>query len=129
MKIIPTTTPDVEAHLITALAGDVDVANVKPERSAPYKVLVLRADLQQKATPISRYCRVGVQGWVVRPDGTADIGDAFDITADLGRRLEELSGDGIVLSAEVESGPVRVADDLTRIEYQYLTALLEVTVT
>lgn len=128
MRVIPTSSPDVEAHLIGALSGDVEVVNVKPERSNPYQVLVLRADLQQKVTPISRYCRVGIQGWSVRPDGSADLGDAFDITADAGRRLEELTGNGIVLSAEIESGPVRVADDLTRIEFQYLTALLEVTV-
>ena len=131
MRVIPTTTPDVEQALIAALkvAQSVDVKNVKPEKAKPYKVLVLRADLGQKVTPISRYCRVGIQGWSVSSDGRADLGDAFDITAEAGRQLELLAGTGIVLHAEVESGPVRVADPETRLEYQYLTALLEVSVT
>lgn len=128
---IPTTSVDVESVLLDALrnAQPVQIGNTKPALPNPYRFLLLRADLQQKVTPISRYVRVGISGWSVLVDGRADIGDAFDITAAAGNALERLAGTGIILSADVESGPARVADDVGRIEFQYLTALLEVSVT
>lgn len=124
---IPTVAVDMEALLIAGLSSVAPTVNVKPELAKPYRVLVVRADLQQKVTPISRYCRVGVQAWSVRTDGTSDIGDAFDLARDAAAWLES-NVSGVILSADIESGPSRVADDITRIEYQYVTALLEVSV-
>lgn len=100
---------------------------MRPERAKPYRLLVVRADLQQKVTPISRYCRVGVQAWSVRVDGSSDLGDAFDLAAEAGAWLER-NVSGVILSADVQSGPSRVTDDVSRLEFQYLTALLEVSV-
>lgn len=124
---IPTVSVDMEALLIAGLSSVEDTFNVKPEKSNPYRVLVVRADLQQKVTPISRYCRVGVQAWSVRADGRADLGDAFDLAKDAAAWLES-NVSGVILSADVESGPSRVTDDVTKLEYQYVTALLEVAV-
>lgn len=124
-----TTTPDVDAHVRAILNTVARTELVKPEIAKPYRVLVSRADLQQRVTPLSRYCRVGVQAWSVRADGTADLGDAFDLCAAAGAALEAAPNtSSVVLSAEIQSGPARVADDVTRIEYQYMTVLLEVAV-
>lgn len=124
---IPTVSVDMEALLIAGLSSVEDTFNVKPEKAKPYRLLVVRADLQQKVTPISRYCRVGIQAWSVRADGRADIGDAFDLARDAAAWLEANVA-GVILSADIESGPSRVTDDVTKLEYQYVTALLEVSV-
>lgn len=122
-----TTTPDIDAVILAVLRPVERTELIKPDLSNPYRVLVSRADLQQRVTPLSRYCRVGVQAWSVRPDGTADLGDAFDLCAAAGEALESSPNTfPIILSAEIQSGPARVADDVTRIEYQYMTVLLEV---
>lgn len=125
--MIPTRAPDVESHLIFGLRSVAPTFNVKPSATKPYRHLIVRADLQGKVTPISRYCRVVIQAWSVRADGTADLGDAFDLANDAAHWLETHL-DGFVLSASVEAGPFRVVDDVTRIEHQDVTALLEVAV-
>jgi hypothetical protein len=117
----------MESLLIAGLSSVEDTFNVKPNRSRPYRLFVVRADLQQKVTQISRYCRVGVQAWSVRADGTADLGDAFDLAA-AGNAWFENNVRGVILSADVESGPSRVTDPVTKLEYLYSTVLLEVAV-
>lgn len=129
MQGFVTTSPDVEAVVREVLSSVERTELVKPDLAKPYRVLVSRADLQQRVTPLSRYCRVGVQAWSVREDGTADIGDAFDLCTAAGVALEASPDSStVILSAEVQSGPSRVVDDVTRIEYQYMTVLLEVAV-
>lgn len=130
MRTIPTLAPDVEAQLIglaDSLLPDRSY-NVKPATTGAYQHYVLRADLQQKLTPISRYCRVSVQAWAVDGSGRSDIGAAFDMANAFGHVLEGASRSGFLLNAEVESGPLRVADDVTRQEYSLVTLLLEVAV-
>lgn len=124
---IPTTSPDMEALLIVGLSSVEATFNVRPEKAKPYRLLVVRADLQQKVTPISRYCRVGVQAHSVRADGSSNLGDAFDLASEAAAYLEA-NLDGPILSADVESGPSRVTDPVTNLEYQYVTVLLEVAV-
>lgn len=127
MQGFVTNTPDIDAEILMVLLSVEQTELVKPELAKPYRVLVSRADLQQRVTPLSRYCRVGVQAWSVRKDGTADLGDAFDLCAAAGAALESAPENSrIILSAEIQSGPSRVADEVTRIEYQYMTVLLEV---
>lgn len=131
MMQIPSTSPDVELHIITAANAaslGASVYNLKPNTTGAYKHFIIRADLQNRVTPISRYCRVGVQAWSVRADGTANLADAFALAATFGKWLESQSGNGIILNAEINSGPMRVVDDTQRLEFSYLTALLEVTV-
>lgn len=130
-QTIPTTSPDVEAWLLALLNAAMDPVKahiVKPSTTGAYKHLVVRADLQNKATPISRYCRVGVQAWCVDASGRADRGAAFDMVASAGRVLETAPLRGFLLAAEVDSGPVRVKDPITKLEYAYVTLLLEVAV-
>lgn len=133
MMQIPAGSPDVEAHLI----GLVNTAplplpgrayNVKPATAGAYKHYLIRADLQNRVTPISRYCRVGVQAWAVDAQGRTNLADAFDMAAAFGTWLEGLSGSRIILHAQVDSGPMRVTDDIQQKDFSYLTALLEVAV-
>lgn len=127
MQGFVTKTPDVDVEVLRVLGAVARAELVKPEIAKPYRVLVSRADLQGRVTPISRYCRVGVQAWSVRKDGTADLGGAFDLCAAAGEALEAAPATSkVILSAEIQSGPSRVVDDVTRIEFQYLTVLLEV---
>ena len=127
MQGFVTNTPDIDAEVLRILDQVEDAALVKPELAKPYRVLVPRADLQGRVTPLSRYCRVGVQAWSVRSDGSANLPDAFDLCAAAGAALEAAPNtSSVILSAEIQSGPSRVADDVTRIEYQYMTVLLEV---
>lgn len=131
MRQIVSSPPDVEAYLIplaNAASLGARTYNQKPDASGAYKHFLIAADLQGRVTPISRYCRVRVQGWSVRADGSADLAGAFELTRKFGEWLEGLSGQGMILSAEVDSGPMRVKDDVQRLEFSYLTALLEVAV-
>lgn len=129
---IPFTSPDVEAWLITtfgATFSGAPVRNVKPKQgTGAYSCIVIRADLQNRVTPISRYCRVGVQGWKVRADGTADLAGARQLAADYAAAIEGAPRAGILLEAEVDAGPYRVVDTESGVEYQYVTLLLELAV-
>lgn len=135
---IPSTAPDVEAWLITTFAAVMApaiVRNVKPplklasgaaNPDATKDQVIIRADLQNRITPVSRYCRVGVQGWKVRADGAADLAGAFALAAAFGQAVERAPRTGLLLEAEIDGGPYRVRDTTTGVEYAYLTLLLEV---
>lgn len=128
---IPSISPDVEAWLIATFGSTFSgapVRNVKPKQTAPYSCLIIRADLQNRVTPVSRYCRVGVQGWAVRADGTADLAGARQLVADYAAAIERAPRTGILLEAEVDAGPYRVIDSTSGTEYQNATLLLELTV-
>lgn len=124
---IPTTSRDMEALLIAGLSSVEQTFNVRPEKPKPYRLLTVVASLGAKVTPISRYCQVTITAWSVTRDGRADIGDAFDLAADAGQWLES-NVSGVILSADVQAGPFRVEDPVTKLETQTLTALLEVAV-
>lgn len=131
MRSIPTTAPDVEAWLIATFsdAVTVPVRNVQSKIVHPYSEVIVAADLANRVTPISRYCRVRVQAWKTRSNGTADIGGARALCAEFAAALEAAPREGILLDAEVESGPLRVTDSVTGIEYAFANVLLEVATT
>lgn len=124
---IPTTSRDMEALLIAGLSSIEQTFNIRPERPKPYRLLTVVASLGAKVTPISRYCQVTLTAWSVTADGKADIGDAFDLAAEAGRWLET-NTTGVILSADIQAGPFRVQDPVSKIENQTVTALLEVAV-
>lgn len=129
---IPTAAVDVERLLVDLLDphGDapdvVPVRNVKPAQAAPYRCAVIRADLLNRVTKLSRYCRIGVQGWAVREDGSADLAAANRLAAEVAGAIEQHAGTGWLLAAEVDAGPYRVTDTPSGIEYAYTTVLAEV---
>ena len=137
---IPTQMPDVEAWLIATfgpLLAPSIVRNQKPPANLPdgspnpdagKTLLLVRADPANQVTAVSRYCRVSVQAWVQRADGSADLARARDLAADFGRRLEGAPREGMLLDAEVDAGPYRSVDQVTGLEYAYLSLLLQVLV-
>lgn len=129
MQQIPSARIDLDALLLATLGstfGGAPVRNVKPQLSAPYRVVVIQSIPQNRATPISRYVRLIVQGWDVRANGTGDFGAAQRLAGDYAAAVEGLSGRGRVLVAEVESGPYRVTDSDSGAEYAVANLLLEI---
>lgn len=120
---------DLDAILLSTLGNVHDgapVRNVKPKLSAPYRVVVIQSIPQNRATPVSRYVRLIVQGWDVRANGTGDFGAAQRLAGSYAAAVEGLSGRGRVLVAEVESGPYRVTDSDSGVEYAVVNLLLEI---
>ncbi len=136
---IPTTSPDVEAWLITTFAAALAPAllrNRKPTASLPngspnpeavQPLILIRADLQGHVTPISRYCRVSAQAWALHSDGSGDLKAAQDLAAAFGALVVAAPREGLLLEAGYESGPYRALDQATRVEYSVVNLLLEVT--
>lgn len=135
---IPTRWPDVEAWFIgwvtpakivaadSTLTGVV-VRNQKPTTAAPYKQVIIAADYGQLITPITRYVRVRLQGWVTRDSSAADLGASFRLANTAAHIAQQAPRDSNpIVSVEVDAGPSRVKDTLTGIEYQAVTLLLEV---
>lgn len=126
---IATAQIDLDALLLSTLGTTHDgapVRNVKPQLQAPYRAIVILSIPQNRATPISRYVRLIVQGWDVRANATANIGAAQRLAGSYAAAVEGLSGHGRVLVAEVESGPYRVTDSDSGVEYAVANLLLEI---
>lgn len=129
MQHIPTTRIDLDAYLLATLGNEhngAPVRNVKPALPVPYRCIVIQSIPQNRPTPISRYVRLIVQGWDVRSNSTGNFGGALKLAGDYAAAVEALSGRGRVLVAEVESGPYRVTDPESGVEYAVANLLLEI---
>lgn len=129
MQHLPTPRIDLDAHLLATLGRTHDgatVTNVKPSTPAPYRAIVIQSIPQNRATAVSRYVRLIVQGWDVRAGGSSNFGAAQKLAGDYAAAVEALSGRGRVLVAEVESGPYRVTDPQSGVEYAVANLLLEI---
>ncbi|MFA7265204.1 MAG: hypothetical protein WC054_02730 [Candidatus Nanopelagicales bacterium] len=129
MTAIPVQWDRVEAILLPLLRAefpDFTIRNVKPKQPAPFGCVVIRADLQQHSTPLTRYCRIGVSSFAVRESGEPDIAAAHDNAADVAAFITTLPGQAVkpFLVAEIESGPTRMADDAG--EYAYVNVLTQI---
>lgn len=130
---IPTTWDEIEPFLLLLLrtamsAESANIKNKKPTTQvAPYRLLLVRGDLQQRVTPISRYARVGLTAWVVNAAGESDIPAARALVHAACAALEAAPIDGNpLLSAQTDAGPLRAPDPVTNLETVYATVLLEV---
>lgn len=132
MQRIPASSPDVTALILPIIRAGVDsgtkVRSKRPELSPPYELVLVRADLQNHVTPISRYCRVGLTTWVVDSAGKADIGAEFDLSIAAGHALMA-SSNSLLLDVEWQSGPIETSDDISKLPIAYSTLLLEVALT
>lgn len=88
----------------------------------------VRADVQNHATPLSRYCRVGLTVWCLDSTGRARVDEAFDLSNVAVRALLE-SRDPAIIHAEWASGPTDTLDTTGKVEVAYSTVLLEVVAT
>lgn len=127
---IPTSWPDIDAWVLPLLRAAfpaLTVGNRKPAPGPDLRALVVRSDYGQRVTPLSRYVRLGIQSWVTTSAQEARTDQAFDQARDAGAFLETLDPDGSpLLSASVDSGPIRVEDPESGLEYAYTVVLLEV---
>lgn len=128
-RSIPTRWERLEPWLLDALrdALDVSVDTVKPADLKPYKGIVIAAYLGQRVTPISRYARIGIQGWSVNNAGQPNRPDAQRLVLAAAEALEELDPDGEpLLAAELDTGPDIVNDDISGIDFAYGVVLAEI---
>lgn len=127
--------PRVEGMLLPLLRAEftgLTISNIKPKQTPPYECVLIRADLQQKVNAISRYCRIGVSAWSVRASGEPNFQAAHDIAAAIGKYIETLpdAGGTPLITADIESGPLRLKDDLAgQLEFAYLSVLTIVSAT
>lgn len=140
-RSVPTTSPDVEKWLIQTFATTVApaiVRNQRPPAKLPSgaanpdfakSLALIRADLQGHATPVSRYCRVAIQGRAaLRADGSADLEASFALAAKLADAIVAAPRAGGLVDAEHQSGPYRVLDPNLGIEYSVVNLLLQIAV-
>lgn len=130
-RTLPLVPPDVEAALIAALdtALDADVSNLKPRASTTaYRHLVVRADPQNLATPLTQYVRLGLSAYVTTATGTEDLAAAVALATAATRHVLR-SRAQLLVHSEPQSGPARVFDSVLEIEFAYSTLLLEVALT
>lgn len=124
---LPTTPTDV----VATLAPIVDAAmptggRAAAKRRASDNIFVLvRADLQNPATPITRYCRVGLTAFYKDSNGNVRDDLAISLCATAGRALMD-SRNKLIVAAEWQSGPIETTDSITGETVAYATVLLEV---
>lgn len=124
---IPTTPVDVAAIIAPIVDSAMPAgARAGSKRRAGDDIFVLvRADLQNSATPISRYCRVGLTAFYKDSDGNQREDLAISLCATAGRALLD-SRDTLIVAAEWQSGPIETVDAITGAPVAYATVLLEV---
>jgi len=128
MPLLP---PDVEAHVISELGSALDavVTNLKPAAtSTAHRHVVVRADLQNRASSLTQYARLGLSAYVMTGVDSEDLPAAFALANDAARLVLRSRGSWLV-HAEVQSGPARVFDTPLKREFAYSTLLLEVALT
>lgn len=120
-------------YLPTVLDPNVFVREDKPSVTGdpalvkPYKHLLVSVFPGGLVTAVTRTYRVTLQGWAVKTNGLADLDAAFALVSEAGFQLESAPHVGTPLVfAEIDSGPNRVKDSVSTIEYQSLTLVLEV---
>lgn len=126
-RVIPTRPPDVTGVLLTilnatTLPGSPAVGN---KRTNVARQVVVRADLQNQATPISRYCRVGLTVFYKDANGNARTDLGFDVAATAASAIIA-SRHPAIISAEWQSGPLETIDEISKEPVSYITLLLEV---
>lgn len=124
---IPTTPTDVTAAIVnivkSALLTGESAGSKRTGNDARF--VLVRADLQGRATPITRYCRVGLTAFYTDAAGNVREDLAFDLCARAGRALLDATN-SVIVSAEWQSGPLDTTDPITEAPVAYATVLLEV---
>lgn len=125
--MIPGKWPRLEGELLPlarAKFPGLTIVNQRQPQTKPYKCVLMIADLQGRASEVSRYARIRLSGYSVRADGSANIQDAHKITADVAEWLETLRYPSPLIKAEINSGPTRQVEDDS--EFSYAVVLAEV---
>lgn len=127
MQRIPTSTPDMTEALLNIIRPALpSTAKAGRTRGNESQFVQVRPDVQGHATPISRYCRVGLSVWWLDASGSAQFGEAFDLSNVAALALLR-SRHSTIIHGEWQSGPISMIDDISKKEIAYSTLLLEVT--
>ena len=94
----------------------------------PFTEATLADSMQGMSTPISQYVRLRVSVRCVKEDHTGDWDKAARLWSDIAREIIRLGSRAPLVSASLESGPVRMADEDKRLVCAYGVLLLEVSV-
>src|SRR5690554_3901276 len=107
---IPTGSPDVLAAILPIVqAAMPSGVNARRTRTSAAREVTVRADLQGHATPISRYCRVGITAWHLDTAGNSRIDLALALANTAAKALLDSRAQAII-SAEWQSGPLDTLD-------------------
>lgn len=104
--------------------GSIERSDLEP----PFTEATLADSMQGMSTPISQYVRLRLSVRCMREDHTGDWGKAARLWADIAREIIGLGNVAPLISASLESGPVRMTDEDKRLVCAYGVLLLEVTV-
>lgn len=127
MNRIPTTPIDATAVVIAAISPALATGERAGSKrlSSDARFVLVRADVQGRATPITRYCRVGLTAFYKDVAGNVREDLAWQLCAKAGRALLEANTSAII-SAEWQSGPLDTIDAISNEPVAYATVLLEV---
>lgn len=91
----------------------------------PARECVVVGEPQGPQSPVTQYVRLRVSVWVRRDDKTGDIPAAQHLANDVISTITSKGAIDPIVSAELSSGPIRIADDAGPI-YMYAIILLAV---
>src|SRR5690554_1682926 len=125
MSHIVTTPPDMTAVLIPVVKAALSApATAGRTYAGQARFVQVRADMQNPATPITRYCRVGLTAWYDGGNGKTRV----DLAKGLATRAAEAilaANIAEIVTGEWQSGPVETTDSISAKEVAYITLLLE----
>lgn len=93
------------------------------DRGNPERECVLVAEPQGMATPVSQYVRVRMIVIARRQDGSGDFTEAQHLASDIIQTVTTAGQAGPVISAALDSGPVRQEED--GLVFAYAVLLLQ----
>lgn len=94
----------------------------------PFTEAILADSMQGMSTPISQYARLRLTVRCARADHTGDWDKAARLWADIAREIIRLGNVAPLIDATLESGPVRMEGEDSRLVDAYGVLLLEVSV-
>ncbi|MCI1984074.1 MAG: hypothetical protein LKJ47_04805 [Bifidobacteriaceae bacterium] len=130
MSARPSVTPvRVEHYLLPFLCEafpEVTFSTIRSRKEAPSTECVLVGEPQGMASPITQYVRLRMSVYATRADMSGDFQTAQDLAARIAHEILAHGTNAPFVDAELDSGPIRMADD-TQI-FAYGIILLTVSV-
>ena len=113
-----------DTHLADVTFDTIERNDLEP----PFTEATLADSMQGMSTPISQYVRLRLGVRCMKEDHTGDWDKAARLWASIAREIIRLGTVAPLISASLESGPVRMTDEDKRLVSAYGVLLLEVTV-
>ena len=124
----PARTPRIEAtllHFLRACFPGVHFGSLRDKGNPPLEC-VLAGEPQGMATPVSQYVRLRLSVIARREDGTGDFAKAQRLASGIIRTITSQGCITPIVSAQLDAGPMRLADGDAYPIYCYAVLLLQV---